>query len=156
MENSKNIATIVVIIVTVAITAATAVATTTIPTAQAQLIGPFTLMDEDSAKIYIEEQLGAEENSTAAEYIREYSTMDAETEAFIKEYLISTIRNNLTTMVVTIDEYGHMAVNSEIIQDYASDDITMEVDTTPFTEENGYKFELGRILYPNGTQFLPR
>jgi hypothetical protein len=128
-------------------------ATTTV---QAQNMGEFTLMNEDSAKIYIREELGAEENSTAADFIREYATMNEDTEAFIKEYLISAIRNNLTSISVTINEYGQMEVTSEIIEDYINHDIKMEIDTTPFTAENGYKFELGKILYPNGTQFLPR
>jgi hypothetical protein len=130
MTVTKTFESIILVMIIIVTTAATATTTMTTAVAQAQqmviLGGPFSAMDED-------------------------------TEAFIKDYLVSVIMNNLTSMNVNIQDTGTMTVNNfhETPSDL-SDNILISIDNTPFTAENGYKFELGKIMYPNGTQFLPR
>jgi len=116
-------------------------------------------MDEDLAKTYVEENLVAgEKNSTAADLLRfveEYLTMNEVTEKFIKEYVISRIRDNLTSIAVSINDFGHLVVTTPgYPADYINDDITIEIDETPFKTIDGYRFELGKIIAPNGTQII--
>ena len=84
--------------------------------------------------------------------------MDEDTEAFIKEYLISTIRNNLTDFAVSISsEDGQMLINTfSHTPNIIGDDLFFDIGNTEFTEANGYSFERGKIVAPNGTQILPR
>jgi hypothetical protein len=77
---------------------------TTIP------VGEYLAMDEDLAKTYVEEYLVAGENSTAAAFVEEYLTMNDVTEKFIKEYVISRIRDNLTSIAVSINDFGYLVV----------------------------------------------
>lgn len=64
-------------------------------------------MDENLAKTYVEENLVAgEKNSTAAAFVVEYLSMNEVTEKFIKENVISRIRDNLTSIAVSINDFG--------------------------------------------------
>jgi hypothetical protein len=70
-------------------------------------------MDEDLAKTYVEENLMAGENSTGGRaFVEEYLTMNEVTEKFIKEYVISRIRDNLTSIAVSIKDFGHLVVTT--------------------------------------------
>jgi hypothetical protein len=113
-------------------------------------------MDNATAEAYIRDYLGVEPNSTAAALVREHQIMNEETLAWIKEFLISAIRNNMTTMTITIDQFGGMEVsNQDMPPDSLDDEIKIEF-ITPFSIVDGYKFQLGKIIAPNGTQILPR
>jgi len=86
-------------------------------------------MDEDLAKIYVEKNLVAgEKNSTAAAFVEEYLTMNEVTEKFINEYVLSRIRDNLTSIAVSINDFGYLVVTPEYPADYINDDITIEID----------------------------
>jgi hypothetical protein len=111
-------------------------------------------MDEDLAKTYVEENLVAGENSTAAAFVEEYLTMNEVAEKFIKEYVISRIRDNLTSIAVSINDFGYLVVTPEYPADYNNDVITIEIDERPFKTIDGYRFELGKIIAPNGTQII--
>lgn len=118
--------------------------------------GTYFAMDNATAESYIRDYLGVEQNSTTAALVRENQVMNEETVNWIKEFIISTIRNNLTSMVVTIDEYGYMAISSEAPEDGIRDDIEIVIDDVPFDITENYQFQLGKIIAPNGTQVLPR
>jgi hypothetical protein len=117
-------------------------------------------MDNATAEAYIRDSLGVEQNSTAAALVRENQVMNEETVEWIKEYLVSLIRQNMTSLIVSINNAGGMEVtNSETPPDYLDDEIVIDVGNavgTPFSEFEGYEFQLGKIIAPNGTQVLPR
>ena len=54
--------------------------------------------------------------------------MNEVTEKFIKEYVISRIRDNLTSIAASINDFGHLVVTPEYPADYINDDITIEID----------------------------
>lgn len=114
-------------------------------------------MDNATADAYIKDSLGVEQNSTAAALVRENQVMNDETVEWIKEYLISAIRNNMNTMTITIDQFGGMEVsNQDVPADSWDDEIMVTIPMTPFSIADGYEFQLGKIIAPNGTQVLPR
>jgi hypothetical protein len=85
-------------------------------------------------------------------------SLDTQTEALLKEYLVSVIMNNLTDVSLTIrDDTGQMFIDMfGNTPNQLGDDIFIDINKTPFTAANGYKFEIGKITAPNGTQNLPR
>ena len=63
-------------------------------------------MDNATAEAYIRDYLGVEQNSTAAALVRENQVMNDETVEWIKEYLVSLIRTNMTSLTVSINDAG--------------------------------------------------
>ncbi len=91
------------------------------------------------------------------------ASINEDSKTFLENYLISVIRNNLTSndsadMIMTLDgATGKMRITSNSgTPSYVEDDITILLYNTPFKITNGYKFQNGELIASNGTKLLSR
>jgi hypothetical protein len=88
-----------------------------------------------------------------------FNAMNEETLQYVKDYLTSVIQNNLTastSVIVNGDPAGTMSLMEQgESQTDSADDIFMIIGAG-FSTENGYRFEEGKLIAPNGTQILPK